>query len=127
MKWMGRRADAGRRPCPALPPPSPRVEVITAAPAPHRYWVPGQWIWNGARYVWVAGHWVEPRVGEVLVQTHWYFDNGVWTFHPVHWHLIKAPAGYAVVTAPKPPPAPPVEVIPPSPRPQHFWINGHWR
>ena len=112
---------------PPIPPPAAQVEVIPASPAPNWYWVGGHWRWNGSRYVWVSGHWVEPRLGKVYVQARWVLVNGVWRFRPGYWAAVSAPAGYAVVTAPQAPPPPRVEVVPPSPGPQYFWINGHWR
>ena len=37
------------------PPPAP-VEVITAAPGPDYYWVPGYWGWNEG-WIWIGGGW----------------------------------------------------------------------
>ena len=39
----------------------PRVHgggAVVAAPEPGAFWVPGQWVWDGATWVWWHGHWV---------------------------------------------------------------------
>ena len=37
-------------------PPPVRAEVVTVAPGPEYYWVPGYYSWNG-RWVWIGGRW----------------------------------------------------------------------
>ena len=56
-------------------PPAPPAEVVTVAPGPEYYWVPGYWSWQG-RWVWMRGAWtVRPRPGAVWV-------GGYWAPHP---------------------------------------------
>ena len=43
-------------PPPGMTPPPTPVEVVTVAPGPDYYWVPGYWGWNGG-WVWIGGGW----------------------------------------------------------------------
>ena len=53
------------------PPPAPPVEVVTVAPGPDYYWMPGYWSWQG-RWLWVGGAWaLRPRPGAVWIGGHW--------------------------------------------------------
>ena len=45
------------------------------------------------------------------------------TVTPAH---VSVSAPSVVIWAPVPPPAPRVEVIPPAPRHDYFWVAGHW-
>ena len=38
-------------------PPPARYEVVPAAPNAAYVWVPGLWLWGGARYDWRPGYW----------------------------------------------------------------------
>ena len=53
-------------------PPPPQPEVITVAPGPGYYWVPGYWGWRGGTWIWIGGAWVaRPWHGAVWVGGHW--------------------------------------------------------
>jgi hypothetical protein len=110
-----------------VPPPAPRVEVMTVAPSPAHFWVAGHWRWNGHAHVWVAGHWVKSRPNQVWVRDHWAHRGNEWFYYPGHW--VKAAAGPSetVVSAPGPPPAVRVETVPQPPGAESFWVAGHWR
>ncbi len=66
-----------------LPPPPASREVGPNSPSPsiNHVWMPGIWVWHGARYVWQPGYWV-------TVQSNW-----VWTPARYHW----TPRGYIFV------------------------------
>ena len=110
-----------------MTPPAPRIEVISAAPAPGWYWVGGHWRWEGNRYEWMVGHWAEPRPNEVFVQARWVQQGAAWVFQPGQWVKLVRPADYVVVQAPKPPPPVRIEVVSAPPGIDYFWISGHWR
>jgi hypothetical protein len=56
----------------ATGPPSPPVEVVVVAPAPHYVWVPGYYAYNRTTYVWVDGSYrVPPRGRKSYVQGNW--------------------------------------------------------
>ena len=56
----------------ATGPPSPPVEVIISAPAPHYVWVPGYYSYNRSTYIWVDGSYqVPPRGRTTYVQGRW--------------------------------------------------------
>ncbi len=120
-----------------IAPPAARVEVIPAAPSPRHVWIPGYWGWNGTQHIWIPGyHDIPPGPGYHWIQARWVNEGGVFVFKRGHW----APNGITVMAEPPPPapaaetvviqnapPPPQVEVIPPLPSPNHFWIPGHWR
>jgi hypothetical protein len=108
-------------------PPPVRVEVVTSPPGPDAYWIAGHWMWGGGPHVWVAGHWERSRVGEVYVRAHWIHEGDEWVFHPGHWAKIVAPPEFTAVAVRQAPPPLQVEVIPPQPSVEHFWIPGYWR
>ncbi|MCJ8211191.1 hypothetical protein MUY27_15835 [Mucilaginibacter sp. RS28] len=51
----------------------PVEPVYERAPAPYAdaYWIPGEWQWNGVRYVYVRGYWVHARPGRAYVPGYW--------------------------------------------------------
>ncbi len=108
-------------------PPVVRVETPPPPPAPDAYWISGHWRWEAGQYVWVAGHWEASRLGEVYVRAHWVRDGGEWVFRPGHWAKIVPPREFVSVVVRQAPPALRVEVMPPPPSAEHFWIAGHWR
>lgn len=62
------------------PPPAPLEEVQQAAPAPNMAWIPGEWHWDGVRYVWVPGHWATPPAGQRWIPASHSRANGGATF-----------------------------------------------
>lgn len=65
--------------------PPPRVEVIGVAPSPNRFWVSGQWHWDGRRYDWEPGHWEAHRAGYVYVSPHWVRAGAGFRFSGGYW------------------------------------------
>lgn len=45
------------------------------APYADAYWVPGEWNWDGSRYVYVRGYWTHARTGHTYVSGHWRNTN----------------------------------------------------
>jgi hypothetical protein len=66
-------------------PPSPRVEVVGAAPSPGYVWIGGYWNWVGGRHEWVEGHWASPRPGHHWVAHQWVRQGDGWRMRPGHW------------------------------------------
>ena len=60
-----------------IAPPPPRDEPV---PGPRRgmVWVPGNWDWNGRRYVWRRGHWERARRGYRYRSHEWVENGGRW-------------------------------------------------
>jgi hypothetical protein len=54
---VGRAPD---RPTRGEPPPAPLPEIRSGPPTPGLVWVPGEWHWDGVKYVWLPGHWESP-------------------------------------------------------------------
>ena len=132
------------------PPPAPVIEVQPPPPAGAEViWIGGYHRWDGHSYVWVHGrydhrphpsaqwraaHW-EPRgAGHVWVEGGW--DGQVAVAPPAPPPPVAAPAPpppqgpteiIIVEREPPPPPAPIVEVQPPAPSPEHFWVGGYHR
>ena len=75
---------------PTAPPPprdepSAREEV---APAPEAVWAPGQWQWDGARWVWVTGAWrLPPRQGMAWQAPRWRSEDRGFVFVPGGWSV----------------------------------------
>jgi hypothetical protein len=68
------------------PPPPPRLEVVTMAPGPDYYWVPGYWGWRGGVWVWVGGSWLHrPRPGLVWVDGRWSRHGRGWIWIGGRW------------------------------------------
>lgn len=66
-------------------PPSPREEIIGAAPSPAHVWIPGHWKWEGG-WVWIPGHWrAAPHPGAAWVPGHWKERYGGWVWVPGRW------------------------------------------
>ena len=69
-----------------IAPPPPVVERVIVSPGPGYVWVPGYYIWTGARYDWHAGAWRRPpRPRGVWVAPHWRHDRRGWFFVEGHW------------------------------------------
>ncbi|QQL50400.1 YXWGXW repeat-containing protein [Mucilaginibacter ginkgonis] len=47
------------------------VYARPAAPYADAYWVPGEWNWNGGRYVYTNGYYVHRRVGYTYAPGYW--------------------------------------------------------
>jgi hypothetical protein len=58
-------------------PPPPREE---RHPGERRgmVWVPGNWDWNGRRYIWRTGHYERARRGHSYRADRWVEQNGQW-------------------------------------------------
>jgi hypothetical protein len=70
----------------ASPPPAPRIEVSTAAPATDMVWMSGHWRWVGGDYVWIPGQWVEVAAGySAWVPGRWIHTRRGWYFIEGHW------------------------------------------
>jgi hypothetical protein len=117
-------------------PPALRVEAIPPAPSPRHVWIAGYWGYNNGQHVWIPGyHDIPPAPGYHWIGSRWVNEGGFWVFKRGHWappgitvfaEPPQAPVAEAIVVQAQPPP-PQVEVIPPLPSPNHFWIPGHWR
>ncbi|MGZ3754208.1 MAG: hypothetical protein ACXVAY_13205 [Mucilaginibacter sp.] len=51
--------------------PAEPYYVRPVAPYEGAIWIPGEWVWNGGRYIYINGHWARPRVGRVYIAGHW--------------------------------------------------------
>jgi hypothetical protein len=51
--------------------PAEPYYVRPASPYYGAVWIPGEWVWNGGRYVYVNGHWEKPRGRRVYIAGHW--------------------------------------------------------
>ena len=51
--------------------PAEPVYVRPAAPYADAYWVPGEWAWNGGRYVYVNGYYTHARRGYAYTPGYW--------------------------------------------------------
>ncbi|HLX07319.1 MAG TPA: hypothetical protein VKY89_05615 [Thermoanaerobaculia bacterium] len=68
-----------------VPPPIAKVEVVTPAPSPDHFWIPGYWRWAGGVHVWVPGRWELSRRDQVWAPEHWARVGGRWHFYGGHW------------------------------------------
>jgi hypothetical protein len=66
-------------------PPSPRVEVMTAAPDPTAVWITGYWQWHRGRYAWTPGRWEHARPGHFWAPGHWVRFGSGWRFSGGFW------------------------------------------
>ena len=69
----------------AMQEPPPRLTVTRPAPpGPSAVWIPGQWRWNGYRYVWLPGYWeLHPR--GAWVPGHWQHTPRGWIWVYGYW------------------------------------------
>jgi hypothetical protein len=65
-------------------PPPPRSERVPGARR-GMVWVPGNWDWNGRRYVWRAGHFERARSGHRWREDRWVERNGGWVRERGGW------------------------------------------
>lgn len=69
----------------ATAPPAPQVEVVTVAPGPEYYWVPGYWGWN-AGWVWIGGRWsVRPHPRAIWVGPRYERRGHGYVYHRGYW------------------------------------------
>ena len=67
-------------------PPPPIEEVRPAIPFQGAVWVPGNWSWNGHRYVWMGGRWSQRPAGYGWQDHRWERrEDGRWAERPGHW------------------------------------------
>ncbi|RFZ84840.1 hypothetical protein DYU05_04325 [Mucilaginibacter terrenus] len=61
------------------------VYVRPVAPYANAYWVPGEWVWRGNRYVYRNGYYARPRANRVYVQGAWVHSNRGYVWRRGHW------------------------------------------
>ncbi|MDB5110236.1 MAG: hypothetical protein JWR67_1350 [Mucilaginibacter sp.] len=64
------------------------VEPYYARPVSPYYgavWIPGEWTWNGRRYVYINGHWARPRAGHVYIGGRWESGPRGYAWHRGYW------------------------------------------
>jgi hypothetical protein len=70
----------------AVAPPAPRIEVVTAAPSPNHFWIPGYWGYQpGYGHRWYGGRWEAPRAGYSWSQPGWAGGARGWEFRHGGW------------------------------------------
>jgi hypothetical protein len=68
-------------------PPAPRVELVTAAPSPNHFWIPGYWGYQpGYGHQWYGGRWEANRPGYAWSQPGWGRGGGGWQFRHGGWN-----------------------------------------
>lgn len=102
----------------SVPPPAPKAEVRSAAPAADAIWINGHWKWDAGRYVWIAGYWEKSPKGS-WIPGYWEQRDGGYVWVNGYWK-------YTSVYATTPPPPPKVETRPARPGPHAVWVDGHW-
>jgi hypothetical protein len=75
------------------PPPPPVTAPPGAAPSPESFWVPGNWVWNGERYVWRAGYWARVQPGYVWVPGHYRWTPYGYVYVAGYWDYAVAQRG----------------------------------
>ena len=65
--------------------PVEEVYVRPAAPYANAYWVPGEYVWRGNRYVYTRGYYVRPRANRVYVQGGWVQGPRGYSWRRGHW------------------------------------------
>ncbi|MES2268495.1 MAG: hypothetical protein V4520_17150 [Bacteroidota bacterium] len=61
------------------------VYVRPVAPYANAYWVPGEWVYSGRRYVYRNGYYVRPRANRVYVQGSWIRRPHGYAWRRGHW------------------------------------------
>jgi hypothetical protein len=61
------------------------VYTRPAAPYSNAYWVPGEWVWRGNRYVYRNGFYARPRARRVYVEGAWVHTNRGYVWRRGHW------------------------------------------
>jgi hypothetical protein len=119
---------------PAIPkqPPAPLEELApTEKPEGDSIWISGYWHWDEERkdFLWVSGIWRSVPPGRNWVAGYWR-DGGAgnWQWVPGFWApgAKEENAGHEVTYLPAPPALP--NVAPPGekPKPESFYVPGHW-
>lgn len=65
-------------------PPARRMEERPVRPVTTAVWIPGQWRWNGYRYVWLPGFW-EANPRGVWRPGYWSRTDHGWVWVYGHW------------------------------------------
>ncbi|TFF36772.1 YXWGXW repeat-containing protein [Mucilaginibacter psychrotolerans] len=65
--------------------PSEPVYVRPVAPYANAYWVPGEWVWRGNRYVYRNGYYARPRARRVYVEGAWIHTNRGYVWKRGYW------------------------------------------
>lgn len=65
-------------------PPTRLTVARPPPPGPTALWIPGQWRWNGYRYVWLPGYW-EARPRGVWVPGYWDRTPRGWIWVYGYW------------------------------------------
>jgi hypothetical protein len=61
------------------------VYVRPVAPYAGAYWVPGEWVYRGNRYVYRNGYYTRPRVNRVYVRGNWRHTPHGYSWRRGHW------------------------------------------
>nr|WP_067061072.1 YXWGXW repeat-containing protein [Mucilaginibacter sp. L294] len=61
------------------------VYTRPVAPYANAYWVPGEWVYNGNRYVYRNGYYTRARANRVYVQGSWARSQRGYVWHRGHW------------------------------------------
>jgi hypothetical protein len=75
------------------PPQSLEAGPTMAAPAQNQFWVPGNYIWRGDRYVWQPGYWTGYNPDWIWVPATYAWTPGGWVFVPGYWDYPLARRG----------------------------------
>jgi hypothetical protein len=78
-----------------LPEPPAPVEAgpVIPAPAPTSVYVPGVWVYRGARYVWRPGYWLDYRAGWIWIPAHYRWTPAGYVFIDGYWDYPLADRG----------------------------------
>ena len=94
--WAG--ADESRTAYLPAPPESVEVGPSSLAPSADHTWIPGGWVWVGARYAWRPGYWslVHPDwiwvpAGYLWTPRGYLFVSGYWDYTVIHRGILYAP------------------------------------
>lgn len=76
-------------------PPSPRTEVIYAAPSQEYVWMPGHWIRTERSWVWYPGYWeYPPRANVEWTSGRWAQTHGTWAWSEGSWTDRNSRSGH---------------------------------
>jgi hypothetical protein len=75
------------------PPATPETASPGKAPAEDMFFIPGAWVWTGARYQWRAGYWTKIAPGYVWVPDHYRWTPSGYIFIPGYWDLVVSRRG----------------------------------
>lgn len=89
-----------------LPEPPTSLEAGPNSPSPgdNVFWTPGNWYWQGTRYVWRPGFWAAVQPSWVWIPAHFVWTPGGYLFVEGYWDLPLANRGllFAPVYYPRP-------------------------